>query len=307
MEEKIVVKIADITVDPLLNVRDEIDQETVERYAKILEQLPKPILYRLPDGSLLLVAGFHRLEAAILRGWAEYECVVRDGTRAEAEVESATDNALHGKGYNRAERRRGIAQILRAQPERANNWIATEMGVSPNTVAKVREELEASGDIPALDRLVGADGKERARKLEATVDELDEFSDESNEFSEEDGEFPEDEDEFAGETGAGQASPAPASRNGSALGQANGKDLGQGNGNEAGSEQARSLTLKVASIGEPLAAEVDMFINGNPQAIPVTLVICEGPVGGLPETTEDHKHALVIEREKARDLGLLYL
>ena len=40
--------------------------------------------------------------------------------------------------------------MLTLHPERGDNWIAEDMGVSKNTVAKYREELESGCQIDRL-------------------------------------------------------------------------------------------------------------------------------------------------------------
>ncbi len=163
--------LTDIVVDPSVNVRDGLDEATVEHYAAIFERLPPPVVYRLPDGTHLLAAGFHRMEAARRRGLETIEVEVREGTRRDAEVLAILDNAAHGRPYTRAERRRAIGRMLRLHPERADNWIAAELGVDGKTVRVVREEMEATSEIPKLERLVGRDGRERRRGVERAAGE----------------------------------------------------------------------------------------------------------------------------------------
>ncbi len=70
-----------------------------------------------------------------------------------------------------------IAEQLKDTPNWADNRIAGEFGVDGKTVGAVRAKLEATSEIPKLNGLVGADGKERAakrprpRKLKLTGDE----------------------------------------------------------------------------------------------------------------------------------------
>jgi hypothetical protein len=48
---------------------------------------------------------------------------------------------------------------------RVDNWIANEVGINHSTVRRVREELEARGEIPKVDKTVGKDGKARPTEL----------------------------------------------------------------------------------------------------------------------------------------------
>ena len=54
-----------------------------------------------------------------------------------------------------------IADQLEETPERSNRWIGKQLGVHHATVAAVRAEMEATGQIIQLERTVGEDGKER--------------------------------------------------------------------------------------------------------------------------------------------------
>jgi hypothetical protein len=54
-----------------------------------------------------------------------------------------------------------IAKVLKAKPESSNVQIARQVKVDDKTVAKVRTSLEATSEIPRLEKTVGKDGKER--------------------------------------------------------------------------------------------------------------------------------------------------
>ena len=57
----------DLVLDPNLNLRDRLDDFTVERYAESWERLP-PITVFEVDGRWLLADGFHRHAAAVMLG-----------------------------------------------------------------------------------------------------------------------------------------------------------------------------------------------------------------------------------------------
>jgi DNA modification methylase len=153
-----------IVADSRVNVRDGLDEATVAHYTDIFDRLPPVVVFSTPEGYLL-ASGFHRLEAARRLGRAEIAAEVREGTRAEAEEFAILDNVAHGRPYTRAERRRAVERMLKLHPQRSDNWIAQDLGVSDHTVRVVREELEATSQIAKLDRLVGRDGKERPRSV----------------------------------------------------------------------------------------------------------------------------------------------
>ena len=161
------LSVSAITVDPSLNCRDELNEATIEHYAAIFDRLPPVTVFRLPDGTHLLSAGFHRIAAAKRLGLAEIKAVVREGKRADAEEFAILDNTAHGMAYTRDERRKAIERMLRLRPKWANKRLADALGVSKNTVEGVRQDLETACQIDRLNELTGADGKTYPRKLAA--------------------------------------------------------------------------------------------------------------------------------------------
>lgn len=159
------MRLDQVTIDNTINIRDELDEDTVRRYMEIFDQLPAVTVFRLPDGTCLLAGGFHRAEAARRLGREEIRAEVQEGTRQEAEDFAALDNLTHGKPYSRTERRKMIESWLRRHTDWSNNRIAQALSVSDQTVRVVRDELEATSQIAKLDALVGADGKAHPRKM----------------------------------------------------------------------------------------------------------------------------------------------
>jgi hypothetical protein len=71
---------------------------------------------------------------------------------------------------NRQQTRNLIAAYLRADPAIADNYLASLIGgVSKNTVAEVRRELEATCQIDKLTKFRGRDGKSRPRKYARVI------------------------------------------------------------------------------------------------------------------------------------------
>jgi hypothetical protein len=56
------------------------------------------------------------------------------------------------------QKRHLVADQLRETPERSNRWVGKQLGVHHATVARVRAEMEATGQIDQLERTVGNDG-----------------------------------------------------------------------------------------------------------------------------------------------------
>lgn len=161
--ERETIGLAEIVIDDKLNVRDGLDNDTIERYMDCFDYLPPVVAFDIDEGYLL-ADGFHRVEAAKRLGREEIEAEVKEGTKQDAEEWAAMANLTHGKPLTRAERRKAVERKIKLHPERANNWIAQDMGVSENTVKKYREELEAGSQIANLNYFVGKDGKKYPRK-----------------------------------------------------------------------------------------------------------------------------------------------
>jgi hypothetical protein len=72
---------------------------------------------------------------------------------------------VHRRHLDAELKRKLIADVLKARPEKSNNQIAKEVKADDKTVAKVRRELEATSEIPRLEKTVGTDGKARPTKV----------------------------------------------------------------------------------------------------------------------------------------------
>jgi ParB-like chromosome segregation protein Spo0J len=152
------VPVHDLILDPRLNLRDKLDQDTVERYMEAWDRLPPVTVYRV-EGQLLLADGVHRHAAAVTLGRRAIKAEVLDGSFEEALDFVAGANLLHGLPLTRAERRRAIELKLRLHHERSDRHLAEELCVGRELVAKIRRQLIESSQIPMGDVRVGSDGK----------------------------------------------------------------------------------------------------------------------------------------------------
>ncbi len=111
------------------------------------------------DERGVVLDGHHRLRACAELGITEYPTIIRPGlTEQEKRIHVRALN-LCRRHLNREQKREVIADILRDQPERSNRDIAEQVQVDHHTVGSVRDELDAGGEIPHLDRSTGRDGK----------------------------------------------------------------------------------------------------------------------------------------------------
>lgn len=152
------IDLDDLVLDPALNLRDKLDEDTVTRYIDAWNRLPPVTVWEV-DGRLLLADGFHRHAAAVTLGKKTIQGEILHGTFSEALDYVAGANLFHGLPLSRSERRRAIEIRLRLHHERSDRHLAEEMSVGRELVAKIRRQLVDAGQIPAGTTRVGADGK----------------------------------------------------------------------------------------------------------------------------------------------------
>ena len=154
----------ELVLDPNLNLRDRLDQETVERYSESWNRMPPVTVFEV-DGRWLLADGFHRHAAAVTLGRKSIPAEVRPGSFDEALDYVAGANLHHGLPLTRAERRRAVEVKLRLHHDRSDRHLAEDLAVSRELVAKVRRQLVRSGPDP---RERGPDRAPTARPIRPT-------------------------------------------------------------------------------------------------------------------------------------------
>jgi hypothetical protein len=152
------IALDELVLDPNLNLRDRLDDFTVERYADCWQRLP-PIVVWDVDGRLLVADGFHRHAAAVMLGKRGIKAEVMHGTFTEALDFVASVNLFHGLPLTRAERRRAVEIKLKLHHDWSDRRMAEELAVSRELVAKIRRQLIEGNQIPNNPGRVGADGK----------------------------------------------------------------------------------------------------------------------------------------------------
>lgn len=134
------IRLRELTIDPSVSPRKRLDRARVEEYASILENMP-PITAFTHDGMKLLADGFHRVEAAKLRGWDALPCVEIEGDWWDAYVFSVRENAKHGAGLNQEEKNSAIARLAEER-----DWgykkIAHELGFPEGSVQMITDQLD---------------------------------------------------------------------------------------------------------------------------------------------------------------------
>src|SRR4051794_11643648 len=148
----------DLVLDPSLNLRDRLDDFTVERYAEAWQRLPPVTVYEV-EGQWLLADGLHRHAAAVILGKKTIRAEIREGTVDDALDFVSSVNLFHGLPLTRSERRRAVDIKLRLHHDWSDRRMAEELGVSRELVAKTRRSLIEGGQIPNNPGRIGADGK----------------------------------------------------------------------------------------------------------------------------------------------------
>jgi ParB-like chromosome segregation protein Spo0J len=152
------IPLDDLVLDPNLNLRDRLDDFTVERYADSWDRLPPITVYNI-DGRMLVADGFHRHAAAIMLGKRTIRAEIIEGSFTDALDFVSSVNLFHGLPLTRAERRRAVEVKLKLHHDWSDRRMAEELAVSRELVAKIRRQLIESRQIPNLPGRVGGEGE----------------------------------------------------------------------------------------------------------------------------------------------------
>ena len=120
------------------------------------EQFP-PIIVHGP--SMRVIDGIHRVRAAIMRGEKKISGKVYHGTDDNAFVLAVRMNTVHGLPLTRSDRTAATVLIIQSHPHWSDRMIATTVGLSAGTVAKVRQRSTAQN---MQSTRLGKDGRVRS-------------------------------------------------------------------------------------------------------------------------------------------------
>lgn len=107
-----------------------------------------------------IIDGHHRAMVCRELG-IDYPSRTVEGLSEQEKLAMSVSLNINRRQLTREQKRLIIAQQLRTAPEKSNREQARQLGVDHKTIAAVRDELQATGEIPQLAKTVGADGKER--------------------------------------------------------------------------------------------------------------------------------------------------
>jgi ParB-like chromosome segregation protein Spo0J len=144
-----VMNLAALVLDPRLQSRVEINEDTVAEYATDIEsgdQFP-PVIVFFDSTHFYLADGYHRYYGHKRAGKVSIQCEVINGTIRDAIYYSTAVNAKHGMRRSYADRRKAVMTLLEdfEWSLKSNTEIAKHVGVSVSFVSNLRN---SSGKMP---------------------------------------------------------------------------------------------------------------------------------------------------------------
>lgn len=116
-----------------------------------------------------ILDGHHRVQICESLGLADWPRFVRKGLSEEEKRAHARALNLNRRHLTTAQKRNIIEAQLKETPSISSRAIAARMGVDHKTVSNVRSALQASGEIPQLEKTEGRDGRVRTAKPMRTM------------------------------------------------------------------------------------------------------------------------------------------
>lgn len=150
------IPLDDIEFDEDLQIRCEINWETVDDYAELIKagtELPKSKVFEDNDGKIWIADGWHRILSHKKLRRETVDCHVQAGSRQDALKYALGANASHGLRRTNKDKRRAVLIALEAFPKLSARGIAGLCKVHHQTVINVKNEVSN------LDTCVGQDGK----------------------------------------------------------------------------------------------------------------------------------------------------
>lgn len=157
-----------MTTTPVLfqNMPPLTPEEYTALEASILEHgILSPVI---TDEAGVILDGHHRSKIASEHSLSCPKQIVYGKTDTEKRTMALSLN-LDRRHLNREQKRALVAESVKADPQMADNVHAKRTGSSDKTVTSIREELEATSEIPKFDKTIGADGKERPARRSAPL------------------------------------------------------------------------------------------------------------------------------------------
>jgi len=143
------IALHDIVIDDEVLVRTKIDEEHLEDLFEALKQskeLP-PVVVFDDDGTLILVDGYHRYEAAKKCNLNKIEAVVHEGSKRQAILFACGANSGHGLRRTNEDKCCAVTKLLTdgEWSKWSDGKIAKRCAVSQVFVSNVRKDLTHNG------------------------------------------------------------------------------------------------------------------------------------------------------------------
>lgn len=132
-----------IEVDPSNSPRERLDNDRIEEFRGILDQLPPVLVYCYRPGKYTLAAGFHRLSAHKAEKRDTIRAEVRKGTKREARIAGMLSDLKAARMLSRDERQRAIKTVVRESPDESLRTLAELCGCAHETIRRLRDSESA--------------------------------------------------------------------------------------------------------------------------------------------------------------------
>lgn len=146
------IKISDIAIDGGTQQRERINDEAIFDYSESMKCGAKfpPVTVFFDGVKYWLADGFHRFHASRAAGFLDLQAVIRDGTKRDAKLFSASANGTHGLRLTNADKRRSVLVLL--EDKEWSQWsdrdIAKHCNVTHPFVSKLRQTTKKSAISP---------------------------------------------------------------------------------------------------------------------------------------------------------------
>jgi hypothetical protein len=158
-ESSIKVAVSRLIIDPAVQSRVAgLDPEHIASLEETPEAWPPLLAVRRGD-QLVVVAGFHRHQAAVRLGLRSVQVQVLEAPAdGDLRAMNFASNLLHGKPPSRTDKRAECERLLKLHPEWSDREVGRRCLLSQPTVAAVREALEESAQLGRSPVRVGRGG-----------------------------------------------------------------------------------------------------------------------------------------------------
>lgn len=152
---QVMVMVASIVLDPRLQMREKLDEQTIQHYFEIISEhgwIFPPI--KMVNG--FVVDGWHRLEAARRAGLKEVPAIVEEVHNENpymyALLKAVGANSDHGLPRTNADKRRAVLTFLQSFPEETSaREVARVTRTSHTFVQNIIKSMQVTSEAPSIE------------------------------------------------------------------------------------------------------------------------------------------------------------